>query len=373
MEVEDDADLILSKLINNTSYSGPDEKETPPNITWDTVPFTFPTITLRNNIVCEETVQKKPSSEESDTTPYVFATSMNCTNTVLAVASSQDAINIYDQNLTLITKIKEHQGTIHEIKFARTHSDVLFSCSSDKTLRLWDVRTQKPGPCYKGEGEFFSFDIEYNDATLAAGTSSFIKIWDLRSTKVLKKYSDFHYEDITQIRYHPLQTKVLSSASVDGNICIFNIELEEDDALLAGVNTEDSVGRIDFFGPNYEFFSCLTHTERLSLWTLEGQKVKDFSNMGSVDLRQILSSDHFSPNYFLNVTYDKQRNQAYLAAGNSDGVIGIYAITKELQFKLLSVMKGGHSAVIRSFEWKPEANAIFTSGEDNRVSIWSPN
>lgn len=36
-----------------------------------------------------------------------------------------------------------------------------------------------------------------------------------------------------------------------------------------GVNTEDSISTITFFGPQFEFFAILTHSERFSLWTLE--------------------------------------------------------------------------------------------------------
>jgi WD40 repeat protein len=91
-----------------------------------------------------------------------------------------------------------HESRINDITFAHTHPDVLFSCSSDGTIRVWDIRGEKPGPVYRGK-EFFSFGISPQDQYLASGSENSVFVWDIKSTKMCQKLEDFHSEEITQV------------------------------------------------------------------------------------------------------------------------------------------------------------------------------
>lgn len=139
------------------------------------------------------------------------------------------------------------------------------------------------------KGEFFSIGIQSSDSLIASGCSGHIFVWDIRTRKLFRAFRDFHTEDITtvrlsiayfdllcsltsrKVRFRPSEnsTQVFSS-SVDGNICCFDVQPEdEDDALLSGINIEDSINRIDFFGDNYDCVACLTTTEKLTLWNID--------------------------------------------------------------------------------------------------------
>ena len=82
---------------------------------------------------------------------YVFQLCRNSDNTKFATANSNNQIKIYDGNTyNIVTQLNGHIDTINEIRFATTHTDVLFSCSSDGTLKIWDTRSGQCGPTYKG-------------------------------------------------------------------------------------------------------------------------------------------------------------------------------------------------------------------------------
>jgi WD40 repeat protein len=123
---------------------------------------------------------------------YVFQVARNATNTRIATPNSSNKIKIYDtETLSIIGSLEGHTDTVNEVKFAKTHNDVLFSCSSDRTLRVWDTRTTQQGPCYRGKSRFyqqvhnifqgtsgfFSFDTNEDESTLASASSTSIYMW----------------------------------------------------------------------------------------------------------------------------------------------------------------------------------------------------
>ena len=76
---------------------------------------------------------------------------------------------------------------------------------------------------------------------------------------------------MTQVRFHPEHASILCSGSTDGLACMFDIQhwQDEDDALLAVLNSESSVNKIGFFGPQSEYLWMTTHIETFRLWSLD--------------------------------------------------------------------------------------------------------
>jgi len=300
---------------------------------------------------------------------YVLATSTNFNNTIIAAASSTYLIKLYDNNtLDYLGQLQGHTNTINDISFAHSHPDVLFSASSDSTIRVWDVREKVPGPVYHGQSEFFSLGIEPGDTLFASGDKGDVKVWDVRTTKQLRQYPDFHQEDITQVRFHPLEKSNLFTASVDGTICKFDINQEdEDEAFISGMNPDEAVSKIDFFGPNAEYLYCLTTAEKFSLWNIEGDRLVDFG-----DARASLSTEQFQIQYFIDCKYDSSSDMLFLLAGNHNGQIGIIHV-QDNQLRPFGLLPHGHTSTVRSFEWNTRENRMVTAGEDSRICMWGAN
>ena len=79
---------------------------------------------------------------------------------------------------------------------------------------------------------------------------------------------------------------------------------------MGGINPEDSVNRINFFGPNSEFIYCCTGSERFNLWNNQGDRLKNFD-----DIRVILSNEAYTAHYIVDCHYDAPSNQLFLFAG----------------------------------------------------------
>jgi len=300
---------------------------------------------------------------------YVFATSINNSQQVIAASGSNNIIKLYDTNtMTVKSHLVGHTDTINEIHFAKTHTDVLYSCSSDRTIRLWDTRENKPGPVYKGTSEYWSVGVNNNDSLLASGHKNDIVIWDVRSSKQLRRYSDFHGDDINQVRFHPHDnSNRLFTASQDGTICAVDYTVdEEEDALMSGFNIEDPISRIDFVGPLLEYITVLSSSERLSMWTLDGVRVFDYG-----DKRAEISTETFPIQYFICCCYDKQHDQLYLVGGNHEGGLGLLNVLNNNEIRPVTALMGGHMATVRSLEWDLERQVIVTTGEDARMCVWN--
>lgn len=102
------------------------------------------------------------------------------------------------------------------------------------------------------------------------------------------------------------------SGSTDGLICLYNLEtLVEDDALYQVIK-EDSINKIGFFGPQYEYIYCLSHMETFSLWKfLEGDKVFSFG-----DVRGDSEAQQMKVDYLIDCVYDEVGQRMYLVAGD---------------------------------------------------------
>lgn len=92
-------------------------------------------------------------------------------------------------------------------------------------------------------------------------------------------YEDFHSDDITQVKFHPTKSNVLYTASMDGTVCVVDTNIsDEEEALLegelnkrvflthTGINLEDPIQHIGFYGSQQEKIWISTHSERLSLY-----------------------------------------------------------------------------------------------------------
>ena len=150
----------------------------------------------------------------------------------------------------------------------------LITCSQDQ-VEVWDTREPgksvlrcrdtskhgKPRPysCC-GAGAWL----------LAAGTEQVvgeaaILFWDLRSSgKLLGGYWETHSDDLTSLQFSPDSPGLLATGGTDGLVNVLDTsQPSEDEALVASLNTESSVGRAVWWG---ERLAVQTHTECLQLW-----------------------------------------------------------------------------------------------------------
>ncbi|KAF2315002.1 hypothetical protein GH714_037500 [Hevea brasiliensis] len=246
----------------------------------------------------------------------------------MAVSLSTNAVKLYSPMTGQYQgEFKGHYDTINQIAFSNSSTPhVLYSCSSDGTIRAWDTRTFRQVSCMSAGSsqEIFSFSFGgSSDNLLAAGSKSQILFWDWRNEKQVACLEDSHTEDVTQVHFvHGHRNKLLS-ASVDGLMCIFNTD--------GDINDDDHLESVDYF------IDCHHSGEGESLWVIGG------TNGGALG--------YFPVNYRAGTI------------GSPEAILG-----------------GGHTGVVRSVlpmssmkHGLAQSRDIFgwTGGEDGRLCCWS--
>jgi U3 small nucleolar RNA-associated protein 5 len=105
-----------------------------------------------------------------------------------------------------------HSGTIHHLVF-NEQATILYSCSQDKTVIEWDLKTGAVLHRYKGGKTGVTCLCLSPDGSrlLSAGTS--LKMWDLSSKKVLRKFAG-HSTSVTCLAFSPDGAFFASGAEV---------------------------------------------------------------------------------------------------------------------------------------------------------------
>ncbi|KAF2070025.1 hypothetical protein CYY_008656 [Polysphondylium violaceum] len=289
----------------------------------------------------------------------------------IVAAGSNNLIKVYDRtNHSIVSILKGHTDTIQQVRFFED-TDTVLSCSSDRSFRIWNIKDQS-FKSLNQKGEVFSFDVsKHNNTTLVVmAVGSGIAIWDLSSNKLVKSYESSHTEDVTRVKFHPLDKSKVVSCSVDGLICVHDLNaVEEDDEILYVLNAEDSIGNFGFFGNDAKYIYTLSHTERLTTWDLStGAKLKHYG-----DLRTILTEKYqHDVNYFVSCDFEPSTQSLILYAGDYNGGFFIYTVTADDVVEL-SKPQSQHTDIIRNVYWDRNNNEIITSSEDSKICIWINN
>lgn len=194
---------------------------------------------------------------------------------LIAVSCSNHAVRLHaKETLRVLGEYQGHTGAVFGVRFSPPLPNLLFTGSSDGTVRSCDVR--QPGSSavrvFRSDPDhaYCSFDVSCNDTVVCAGTEqlgedSFLVFWDSRMVGsgakkdgLLGVYSESHSDDITAVRFHPKQADRLASGSTDGLVNVFDLSLgQEDDALVTTCNCDSSASALCWSGMWPRIVLCL--------------------------------------------------------------------------------------------------------------------
>eukprot|EP01138_Halocafeteria_seosinensis_P004063 gb/GECG01004155.1/.p1 GENE.gb/GECG01004155.1/~~gb/GECG01004155.1/.p1 ORF type:complete len:259 (+),score=34.28 gb/GECG01004155.1/:1-777(+) len=201
----------------------------------------------------------------------------------IAVALSTKSVKVYDATtLEINSHLKGHKSTINDMVFLPNNEDVLFTASSDGSVRVWNVGKAECNtiiqiprkysltneeadeldslPLKKKEqrmaaqtAEATCLSVNKGGELLAVGAGSSILFYDIRliGEEVmlpLGAYIESHQTRVSQLRFHPTLPQYLVSGSEDNLINVFDVsQPSEEDALNGVINTGSAVRRFGFF------------------------------------------------------------------------------------------------------------------------------
>ncbi|XP_062850989.1 WD repeat-containing protein 89 [Trichomycterus rosablanca] len=312
---------------------------------------------------------------------------------LIAASFSNHVVRLHSkETLRVWGEYTGHTGSVFGVRFSPSSPDVLFTGSSDGTIRCWDVR--QPGSSAvrafrsKPDHSYCSFDISCNGSVVCAGTEqvdedSFLVFWDARMAGdgsgggakkegLLGVYSESHSDDITAVCFHPTVADRLASGSTDGLVNVFDLSSgEEDDALITTCNCDSSASALCWSGKSADQLLCLTHDEGLYLWDLARLDGEDsFTLFSSSDARTLVPlSEGNSLDYLIGGTWLEEEGRLFLLGGSHSGALHLLDCSGT-GLKLVTSLKGGHSSTVRCFQWDGLMGCLLTGGEDGQLLQW---
>lgn len=149
-------------------------------------------------------------------------------------------------------------ATICGVRFLDDTPNFLLVGTTNGLIRLLDLRTKdeairfENNPTSKLEPrDILSFDRNSSCRLMAVGTELHrenvnLLFYDLRRSDVIFKYLESHQDDLTTLRFHPVNPYILCSGATDGLVNIFDVREDEIDAILTTVNTESTVHKVNW-------------------------------------------------------------------------------------------------------------------------------
>ena len=167
---------------------------------------------------------------------------------------------------------------ISDIQFSPADPHVLYSCSTDCHVTVWDTRTSRSSASWRVGSDAQALAATANGRGLAVATEApvgsvddapLISLWDLRAQNRLHLYEGIHSEPISQLSWHPNKPQMLLSTAEDGLLCALDATASDpDDALGWCCNFETPVRSFGFFGPGSQHACALTCNESVQLCRL---------------------------------------------------------------------------------------------------------
>ncbi|KAG1464821.1 hypothetical protein G6F46_003050 [Rhizopus delemar] len=157
------------------------------------------------------------------------------TNAVMEIHWSRDSKQIFscsaDKSVGIfdvktgerVRKWKGHSAIVNSCQVARRGPEIVVSASDDHTVKVWDPRSKEAVSTF--EHEYQATSVCFSDAgdmVYSAGIDNVIKVWDVRKNQTAYTLEG-HLDTVTGLRLSPDGSNLLSN-SMDNTVRIWDIK-----------------------------------------------------------------------------------------------------------------------------------------------------
>ena len=199
------------------------------------------------------------------------------TEELLAVGANQK-LELWNFERSVPQPLSLTQGhllAIRDINWS-VNPTLLGSCSYDSSVLIWDIRDNTQ-PSVRIKTLAGASSIRFSkerEETLALAHEDIVTIWDIRSVNRYLTFLDLPAK-VLDLDWHPKAPQVLSTASKDGFIRVWNYEAQNEPLPLAEkCNKQNGVSRVKFTPCGRGLVSCSTimtqKSPSIAVWRLRG-------------------------------------------------------------------------------------------------------
>eukprot|EP00276_Gloeochaete_wittrockiana_P013344 CAMPEP_0184333682 /NCGR_PEP_ID=MMETSP1089-20130417/2631_1 /TAXON_ID=38269 ORGANISM="Gloeochaete wittrockiana, Strain SAG46.84" /NCGR_SAMPLE_ID=MMETSP1089 /ASSEMBLY_ACC=CAM_ASM_000445 /LENGTH=513 /DNA_ID=CAMNT_0026657609 /DNA_START=47 /DNA_END=1588 /DNA_ORIENTATION=+ len=127
-----------------------------------------------------------------------------------------------------------HSSSIEDLQWSPIEPTIFASCSSDKTIKIWDTRARKAAisfKAHKADVNVISWNRLRTFMLVSGADDGTITTWDMREFPRAEPQAHFkwHKGPVTSIEWSPEEESVLAAASSDNTITIWDLALENEE------------------------------------------------------------------------------------------------------------------------------------------------
>lgn len=194
-----------------------------------------------------------------------------------------------------------------------------------------------------------------------------------QSAVPLTRWTDFHNEDITMVRFYPDEPGCIVSSSIDGLLCRSHFDAllspSEESSLQSVIQTGCPIDRFNFtpISTAPDMVAVISPMRTAALVQLKAEEV--LMNLGDVRNKTTKSDDDI-----LSITTNNSTDCPIMFTSSQSGQVGAYLL-KDASGNIEQVASFGgvHSDSVRSIIYLQEHGLVYTGGEDSKVVAWSIN
>ncbi|NEP13436.1 MAG: hypothetical protein F6K14_25165 [Symploca sp. SIO2C1] len=313
----------------------------------------------------------------------VFDVAFSPKGDMLASASDDNTIKLWNQEGKLLQTIEGHEGWVYGVAIS-PDGKTIASVGEDQTVKLWNLDGSLRKTLKGHTDEVWGVAISTDGKIIAsASADKTIKLWNIDGTP--RTTLKGHSEKVWGVAISP-DGKTIASASADNTVKLWNINGTLKNTLQAHQGEVIAVA----ISSNGQMIASASQDKTVKLWnsngtllkTLEGHTAPVYGVAISPDGKTIVSASAdktiklWSNKGTLFNTLEGHRDRVWEVAISPDGktiASGSWDKTIKLwktESSFLTTLSG-HTDVVIGVDLSPDAKTIASASDDKTVRLWN--
>lgn len=259
---------------------------------------------------------------------------------LIASASSDTTVKIWQPDGRLVNTLKGHQDSVIDVAFSPS-DEIIASVSEDNKIKLWNYQGTLLRTLVGHQGGIHKVAFSPNGAIIAtASGDKTVRLWSSQG-KLLRVLN--HTREVLTVIFAP-DGKMIATGDRGGNVRLWN----QSGNLIRRFSAHSLPVRSIDFSPNNKAIVTGGDDNLAKTWTLDGKLRQTFSGYDAS-----VTGVEFSP------------DGKIIATSSWDKTVKLWNFEGTLHSELK-----GHTGRVWGLAWSPDSSTIATAGWDNVVKRW---